>query len=215
MNATTASNTGAGGYEFTNDWFSGNVPVWDALLPRYNPRRFLEIGSYEGRSTCYVIEKFGGLGSLEIHCIDTWEGGIEHDRATMSAVEQRFDKNVAIARSKAQFPALVTKHKKYSNLALAEMIAGGQRASFDVIYVDGSHQAPDVLIDCVMSYQLLKVGGLMIFDDYLWSMEALGQQDPLNMPKPAIDAFLNIFQRKMLIVRGTPVYQLYAVKTGE
>ena len=55
----------------------------------------------------------------------------------------------------------------------------------------------------------------MIFDDYIWSMEVMGKQDLLNMPKPAIDAFLNIFQRKMQIVRGAPVYQLYAAKTGD
>ena len=30
----------------------------------------------------------------------------------------------------------------------------------------------------------------MIFDDYLWSMEPAGKQDPLNMPKPAIDSFI-------------------------
>ena len=56
--------------------------------------------------------------------------------------------------------------------------------------------------------------GLMIFDDYLWSMEGPGRQDPLNMPKPAIDAFINIFQRKMFVVRGAPLYQLFATKVG-
>jgi hypothetical protein len=32
------------------------------------------------------------------------------------------------------------------------------------------------------------------------------------MPKPAVDAFLNIFQRKMLIMRGIPIYQIFALK---
>ena len=63
-----------------------------------------------------------------------------------------------------------------------------------------------------MAFQLLRVGGFMIFDDYLWSMEAPGSQDPLNMPKPGIDAFLNIFQRKMVILRNVPIYQLFTLK---
>lgn len=201
-------------YEFTNDWFGGNIPIWDALLPRYNPKRFLEIGSYEGRATCYLIEKFTTDTPIEIHCVDSWEGGIEHDKSTMSDVEKRFDKNTGIALKKAAHPATINKHKKYSNVALAELIVAEKAAAFDVIYIDGSHQAPDVLVDCVMAFQLLRKGGLMIFDDYLWTMESVGKQDPLNMPKPAIDAFLNIFQRKMLIVRGAPVYQLYAVKVA-
>jgi predicted O-methyltransferase YrrM len=209
MNGTPAS-----GFEFTNDWFGQNIPIWDQLIPRFSPTKFLEIGSYEGRSTCYLIEKFTELSGIDIHCIDTWEGGVEHDKATMSDVERRFDNNTALAQKNAKHATVVTKHKKFSQLALADLIAAGQSLKFDVIYVDGSHQAPDVLTDCVMAFQLLRIGGLMIFDDYIWTMEAMGKQDAFNMPKPAIDAFLNIFQRKMQIVRGAPVYQLYAAKVG-
>ena len=81
-------------------------------------------------------------------------------------------------------------------------------------HVDGSHQAADVLLDAVLSFQLLRLGGLLIFDDYLWSMEPVGTQDPLNMPKPAIDAFFNIYQRKMRIVADAPLRQIYANKTS-
>ena len=65
-----------------------------------------------------------------------------------------------------------------------------------------------------MSFHLLRVGGVMIFDDYLWHMEPVGSQNPFNMPKQAIDAFLNIFLRKMKIVHGTPLVQIYATKTS-
>jgi len=207
------TNAAASGYEFSIDWFAGNIPVWDQLIPKFAPARFLEIGSYEGRSACHTIETYTAQRAIELHCVDTWEGGVEHDKSTMSDVERRFDKNVALAQTKAKNPAMIVKHKKLSHLALADLIASRQLGKFDVIYIDGSHQAPDVLTDCVLSYQLLRNGGLMMFDDYLWSMEDMGKQDSFNMPKPAIDAFLNIFQRKMFIVRGAPVYQLYAVKT--
>jgi Methyltransferase domain len=85
------------------------------------------------------------------------------------------------------------------------------RAAF--IYIDGSHQAPDVLADSVLAFQLLRVGGIMIFDDYLWRMEPEGRQDSLNIPKPAIDSFINIFQRKLRVVSGFTNYQLYIEKT--
>ncbi len=203
-----------GTYEFTNDWFDQNIPVWDTLIPRFNPKKILEVGAYEGRATCHLIEKFSVQNELEIHCIDTWQGGVEHEKSAMSAVEARFNRNIDIAIRKAGNRAKVIKHKSFSNLALAELLTLGRVPTFDVVYIDGSHQAPDVLGDAVMSFQLLRVGGLMIFDDYIWSMEPMGKQDPLNMPKPAIDAFLNIFQRKMQVVRGAPVYQLYAAKVG-
>ena len=199
-------------YNFTQQWFVQNIPVWDKLVPRHKPRRILEIGSYEGRSACYFIETCAREQPIELHCIDSWQGGVEHDTAAMSDVEARFNHNIAVARSRAANKVNLVKHKSYSHPALAKLIVVNPEPSFDVIYIDGSHQAPDVLVDAVMAFQLLRVGGLMIFDDYLWSMEKPGLQDPLNMPKPAIDAFLNIFQRKMFIVRGAPVYQLFATK---
>ena len=37
--------------------------------------------------------------------------------------------------------------------------------SVDVAYIDGSHRACDVLTDAVLSWPLLKVGGMIVFDD--------------------------------------------------
>jgi len=39
-------------YEFSNDWFGYSAAVWDAVIPAFNPSKILEVGSYEGRSTC-------------------------------------------------------------------------------------------------------------------------------------------------------------------
>ena len=42
-------------YQFTNDWFDkGTKGLWDHIIPQLKPRKI-----------------------LEIHCVDTWEGGIE------------------------------------------------------------------------------------------------------------------------------------------
>jgi predicted O-methyltransferase YrrM len=206
--------TAAAPYDFTQDWFSKHIPVWNTLLKSVAPRKFLEIGSYEGRSACYVIDRFSAEAALDIHCIDTWEGGIEHDKAAMGDVERRFDANIALACRRAAHPARVTKHKQLSHVALAELMTTGHALSFDVVYIDGSHQAPDVLADAVLSFHLLRVEGLMIFDDYLWSEDRAGKQDAYGMPKPAIDAFLNIHQRKMVVAENAPLSQLYVKKNA-
>src|SRR6185312_6234037 len=103
--------------------------------------------------------------------------------------------------------------KTTSHSAMIRLLADGNGGRFDFVYIDGSHQAPDVLADAVLAFQLLKLGGVLVFDDYLWAMEPLGRQDFYNMPKPAIDAFVNVFQRKLRLV-SAPLYQLYAVKTA-
>jgi predicted O-methyltransferase YrrM len=201
-------------YEYTNNWFEQSRWFWDRVIPELAPRRIVEIGSYEGRSTCYLIESCGQTRPIEIHCIDTWEGGAEHDKDAMREVEARFHRNIARAERRAEHVPTVVTHKSPSSAALAELIAVDVPGSFDLVYVDGSHQAPDVLADAVLSFQLLRVGGMMIFDDYLWSMEPAGHEDSLNMPKPAIDAFVNIYQRKIRLLRGAPLHQLYAIKTS-
>lgn len=201
------------GYEFTSDWFSGREGHWLAIIESIRPQRILEIGSYEGRSTCFLIEQCGRRFPVQIVCVDTWEGGVEHDRNAMRSIEDRFDNNVAWAKSLVTEAVDVKKIKRDSKGALLELTAQGQK--FDLIYVDGSHQAADVLFDAVLSFELLRVNGVMIFDDYLWAMEPHGQQDLLNMPKPAVDAFTSIYQRKIRIVPGVPLYQLVVEKLSD
>ena len=198
-------------YQFTTDWFSHNIPVWNQLIEHVQPSSFLEIGSYEGRAACYMIERVGSLRPLEIDCVDTWQGGLEHDQATMAAVEQRFHGNLAQAMTRVQNPVAFRKHKGASSDVLARLIAAGRAASVDLVYVDGSHQAPDVLLDAVLGFELLKVGGVMIFDDYVWQLEPDGAQDHYNLPKPAIDAFVNIYRRKLALF-SAPLYQFYVRK---
>jgi predicted O-methyltransferase YrrM len=206
-------------YEFTVDWFSRQTPNWLDLFRRHKPSRFLEIGSYEGRSAAFVLETVGATRPVEVYCIDTWGGGVGHGDTVMSQVEARFDRNVKLAVSRAKHRARVFKHKAHSADALAQLIAQGRQESFDFIYVDGSHQVPDVLADCVLAFRLLKVGGVMVLDDYLWIVDAKGDnaqagaEEFYNLPKPAIDAFMNIYQRKMRVL-AYPLYQLYARKTG-
>lgn len=203
-------------YQFTETWFMGVRPIWDDLFGKFTPRRVLEIGSFEGASTCYMIEKLGRATPLEIHCIDSWEGGVEHQSQgyDMSAVERRFDHNVRLAISASPNPVEFRKHKGTSDIHLSRLIAAGRKGSFDLVYVDGSHQAPDVLLDAVLGFNLLRVGGVMIFDDYTWFEKLPQGKDPLRCPKLAIDSFVNVNFRKIEIISAV-LYQLYLVKTGE
>ncbi|MCE2870849.1 MAG: class I SAM-dependent methyltransferase [Oxalobacteraceae bacterium] len=206
-------------YDFTNTWFESAKPVWDSLIPQINPTRILEIGSYEGASTCYLIEKLGISKNIELHCIDTWEGGVEHKiggsaHTDMSIVEKRFNNNASLAISKVNNNVQLFIHKSFSVLALSKLIAEGKKGYFDFIYVDGSHQAPDVLCDALLSFELLKNNGVIAFDDYLWQEVLPNGTDPIRCPKPAIDAFSNIYCRKIKII-SAPLYQLYVQKISD
>lgn len=204
----------ADGYEFTNDWFKPKRrDEWTQLFRTIDPHRLLEIGSYEGASACFLIDHLAVRHALELHCIDTWEGGVEHkDVGTdMAAVEARFDRNVAKSLAAAAHPVSFVKHKGPSLSELARLVAAGASGRFDFIYIDGSHLAQDVLADAVLALDLLKVGGMIVFDDYLWAEDLDYGRDPLRTPKIAVDAFVNINFRRVRVV-SAPLYQVFVQK---
>ena len=98
-------------------------------------------------------------------------------------------------------------HKGFSDIEMSRLLANGKQNYFDFIYIDGSHQAPDVLCDAILGFKLLKVNGFIAFDDYLWQEQLPYGTDPIRCPKPGIDAFTNIYCRKIQI-RNAPIYRI-------
>ena len=202
-------------YEFTNEWFpTAAKAVWDVLVPKFNPTKILEIGSYEGAATCYLIDSQAKSNDIELHCIDIWEEQKEQGEE-ISIIERRFHHNTNLAISKAEKKVDFHVHKGPSDVELPKLLAQGMKNYFDFIYIDGAHEAPDVLCDAVLSFRLLRPFGLMVFDDYLWSEQHPTQHDPILCPKVAIDAFVNMYCRKLSVVRAAPLYQLYIHKQGD
>ncbi|WP_171940353.1 class I SAM-dependent methyltransferase [Herbaspirillum rubrisubalbicans] len=210
-------------YEFTTDWFGGSVSIdfpffWGNIFKQIvQPQKVLEIGSYEGRSTVFMMELFSERNPLEIVCIDTWEGATEHqeDGIDMLEVEKRFDQNVQAAIANAVHPINLRKVKGRSFESCCKLICDGEEGTFDWIYVDGSHKAPDVLSDALMAFKLLRVGGVLIFDDYLWTVGFSRSGNHLDTPKPGIDAFTNVFFGKWKVISPIPLYQYYLMKLSD
>ena len=88
-------------YEFTNNWFETSAKaIWSQIFNQTKPKKILEIGSYEGASTCFLIDTLPLYhDSFEIYAIDTWDGGVEHKemKINMKLVEERFNKNTSLA----------------------------------------------------------------------------------------------------------------------
>jgi len=202
---------------FSNDWFDRwTRDTWVHMFTVLKPSRILEIGVYEGASTCCAIQLVGSFRPLEIHSIDHWQGGIDHVEGAidMASVEERFLRNTAGMRKDMPHEVRHEVHKGRSDRELAKLLVGGYENYFDFIYVDGSHQAADVMIDAVLSFKLLKVGGFMGFDDYLWAESLPYGRDPVRSPKMAIDAFLTANCRKFDYM-DSPCSQVYITKTAE
>jgi predicted O-methyltransferase YrrM len=156
-------------------WHEVHAPVWAELLPPLmpnGPRRWLEIGSFEGRSACWTLDNLLTQEGDVLHCVDVWP---------RPEIEAAFDENVC---------GRAIKHKCRS-----ESFLRADRSTYCGIYIDGSHDAPDVLTDAVLAWPRLSMGGVMIFDDAQWHhpKSVAGKVDP----GVAVEAFVRCFITKI------------------
>jgi predicted O-methyltransferase YrrM len=186
---------------FRSDMVSGNFALWEPIMGELEGRsaRILEIGSFEGMSACYFLWR---LQDAHVTCIDTFAGGPSFAAlgSDVSGLEVAFDRNVALVDG-----SRVRKLAGTSTEHLPALLREGR--TFDLVFIDGSDLALDVLVDAALSWQLLESDGYLIFDNYVWR-SPLGE-DPLFHPAPAVDAFLNLvgdhcevsFEAQEVIVR--------------
>lgn len=172
---------------FTSDWFSHNIPAWEATvtphLRQIDRPRILEIGVFEGRSTVWLLDNFP---AAHLTAIDPWAYTDGADEVTyerfMSNIRPYSDR-VKVIRGKSQIARTFPEKE------------------FDLVYVDGDHRAAAVLHDAVIAFEILKPGGLIIFDDYL------GGDHSINYPKPAIDLFHDAYGAMNRIKLVSDAYQ--------
>jgi predicted O-methyltransferase YrrM len=149
--------------QFTADWFDNNIWIWTEKLADFRARHsnpnILEIGSFEGRSTLFFLTHFP---ESYITVVDSWGGDDKFPtNSQLQSAEVRFDSNVL------EYKERITKLRGKSAECLAKL-ASGQRSRFDLIYIDGSHYADDVMIDAALAWLLLRNQGILIFDDYVF-----------------------------------------------
>lgn len=161
--------------QFTGDFFSWNISHLIPLLAEFKDRgsRILEIGSYEGMSLVFFFQH---LAPEVITCIDPY--------VNLAEAEQRFLGNMARFADAKRIQRL----KLPSWSGLGRLLEDGQVESYDIVYVDGSHHAHDVMLDSILAWRLLRPGGIMLHDDYLWKQ----RDDPLQQPMIAVNAFLEL-----------------------
>ena len=150
--------------KFTVDLFTCKSKAWiDHVVPRLQGRpnmKWLEVGSYEGLSALWTLDRvLTGPGSL-IYCVDLfdavkawvkfWPGG------NMDYVKF-FDANTADRSN-------VIRLKGTSHTVLPIL----EDQTFHGAYLDGSHESDVVTKDLELLWPLLGDGAILVCDDYNW-----------------------------------------------
>lgn len=171
-----------GDYQFGADWFTYNIRVWNRILVDFKGKAnlsYLEIGVYEGRSAIWMLENILTHSSARVTAIDIFPDDLQ----------QKFIANLEKAGARNKVNILKGKSQ--------EKLRGLPLNSFDIVYVDGSHRAKHVFLDAALAWDLLKDGGLLIFDDYPWPSDRF----PMDLrPKMPIDTFLLAFGDELELV---------------
>jgi hypothetical protein len=183
-------------YTFTTNWFTWNIPIWEQALEPLKGRedlRYLEVGAYEGRSVLWMLENVLTDPSARATVVDVFDGPFK----------DRYFANIERSGAADKVESITG----FSQVVLRQLPLN----TFDVIYIDGSHADDDVLEDAVLSWRLLKEGGLLIFDDYRWFRG--GPEGITELPKNAIDPFINCFKDHVEVIHNS--YQLILRKRVE
>ena len=156
------------------DWFGNNINIWEKHLKYLKNFKYLEIGTFEGRSALFV-RKFKNC--KKIICVDPY---INYRNNPHNFTMTDVCKSVSAIFAKLQDNKIKLLKKK-SNFFFSK-----NKLMFDVIYIDGDHGYKQVKKDFNNSMKFLEKDGILIFDDFYWFVK--------NKKKSSCDAILECFE---------------------
>ncbi len=151
-----------------NDWFSNNFNVWKKYLIHIPNFKYLEIGTFEGRSALFVSE----FNCEKIVCVDPY---IEYNETE----QYNFKMSDVFESVNKKFKQIINKDIELIR-EKSDYFFSKNKDKFDVIYIDGYHKYDYVKRDFINSMNCLKKGGLLICDDFLWFKYDKLEENPVG-----------------------------------
>jgi len=170
---------------------------WSQYIPiEDKPIQYLEIGVNRGINVVDIAKSYCKHPNSKIHCVDPW---IDYDEYP----EYKGQQDVLFSIFNAAIRGYEDKcviHRGFSD----DIVPTFEDNFFDIIFVDGNHETEYVYRDGCMSFEKVKPGGYIIFDDYIndWSQTIKG-----------VDKFLTEYSDKIqIIARPNSVGQVIVKK---
>ena len=168
----------------SEDYFSINAYYWNLILNKYFKEfSYLEIGSWEGSSALYILNNYK---TKKVYCVDVWNKDKNNEelykknfKNFLHNMEEFKDKYSYFKESSDDF---FIKNKEY----------------FDIIYVDGSHEAFQVDKDINNAWKFLNNNGIMICDDFFYQNLYNASND--DVPATSINKFIKKQRNKLKVL---------------
>lgn len=150
---------------FTNDWADHFRDTWARCpaLQEFRPQRWLEIGTYEGRSACWMMQEKIAWGG-QIVCVDRCGCFPEQEAVARANLEE--------ASANNNVASLLLQGTLASVLARLSPDAWRMGpGDFDGCYIDGPKDYDGALETSRLAWDLVRDGGVLIWDDIHWDEE--------------------------------------------
>mgnify|MGYP001594389417 CR=1 FL=1 len=158
-------------------WFDFENIYTDVVRGSKNKASFVEVGSWMGKSACFMAETIKKSGKkIAFSCIDIWDdNSTEEAYAPMIALSK--DKNTTL---NGLFLKNLERYnvKEYVNSIKTNSADGSKLFddnSLDFIFIDASHDYEFVKLDLEYWWPKLKKGGVFAGHDYFWSPDGVGR----------------------------------------
>ena len=124
------------------------------LMRRYQPHRFLEVGTHQGYTTRVLARRFPNTSIVTV------------DPGDQVPLEERPEVQAAEYLPQEQIGELVSEAVNVRVLKRPFQDIDWGDARFDMIFIDGNHFLPHVLDDSLLALRLLASPGVVIWHDY-------------------------------------------------
>ena len=181
------------------NWFDSQKYNFENHLTKFKGKpnlKFLQVGAYTGDASVWLLTSILLDPSSTLTDIDTWQGSDEREHQAID-----FD---------AVYGIYLNRMDKYENVMSIKgdstYVLPNLKEKYDFIYIDGDHTEKAVYRDATNAWPLLKSGGILAFDDYLWGQDV----HPSLRPMLAIDRFLEEKQDEYVLLSQD--YQVWVQK---
>ena len=177
----------------STDYFSINAYYWDLIINKnFKKFSYLEIGSWEGNSAMFVLKNFN---TKSVTCVDSWDLNDDTHKDKQLENFKNFQSNLVEFKDRFLF---------YKNTSDEFFL--NNKEKYDVIYIDGWHEAPQVYEDINNSWNCLNENGIIICDDYFYG-DIINNKDS-NLPANSINKFIleNKNKLKIINVNNTQIF---------
>ena len=177
---------------------------WKKIMSIYknDHLNILELGVHMGTSSVWFLDNLMKHEDSKLYLVDTWEGSVEYGDSDFDKVFRKFKTNIRTAPNHHKTHILRCR----TDEALLKFI--DNKTMFNIIFIDASHDSRDVMFDAMLAWRVLKVDGILIFDDYLWAK----MPNDYECPKIAIDSFAKLYKDNIQVLSAGYQFILKKIK---